>query len=86
MRNYCGVIVTDRVDFVDFKIIGIIRVILALVPGEEPPAAIGSFLVYGLSSLVDVVLAYGWMRSGQRMVYDLAGDLYGKLQRRSLRR
>jgi len=47
-------------------------------------AAIGSFLVYGLSSLVDVVLAYGWMRSGQRMVYDLAGDLYGKLQRRSL--
>src|SRR5712672_247610 len=37
-------------------------------------AAIGSFLVYGLTSLVDVVLAYGWMRSGQRMVYDLAGD------------
>src|SRR5882672_8808149 len=47
-------------------------------------AAIGSFLVYGLSSLVDVVSSYGWMRSGQRMVYDLAGDLYGKLQRRSL--
>src|SRR5258706_5024293 len=47
-------------------------------------AAIGSFLVYGLSSLVEVALSYGWMRSGQRMVYDLTADLYGKLQRRSL--
>jgi ATP-binding cassette subfamily B protein len=47
-------------------------------------AAIGSFLVYGLSSLVEVALSYGWMRSGQRMVYDLAADLYAKLQQRSL--
>jgi len=47
-------------------------------------AAVGSFLVYGLSSLVEVALSYGWMRSGQRMVYDLAADLYSKLQQRSL--
>jgi ABC-type multidrug transport system fused ATPase/permease subunit len=47
-------------------------------------AAIASFLAYGLTSLVDVALAYGWTRAGQRMVYDLAADLYDKLQARSL--
>src|SRR5882672_8712411 len=34
-------------------------------------AAVGSFLVYGLSSLVEVALSYGWMRAGQSMVYAL---------------
>ena len=47
-------------------------------------AATASFLAYGLTSLVDVAMTYGWMRAGQRMVYDLAGDLYDKLQARSL--
>src|SRR6185503_20534159 len=47
-------------------------------------AAMASFLAYGLTNLVDVAVAYGWTRTGQRMVYDLAGDLYDKLQARSL--
>lgn len=47
-------------------------------------AATGGFLAYVLTSLVDVAMTYGWMRSGQRMVYDLAADLYDKLQARSL--
>lgn len=47
-------------------------------------AATGSFLAYGLTSLVEVAMTYGWMRAGQRMVYDLAADLYDKLQIRSL--
>lgn len=47
-------------------------------------AATGSFLAYGLTSLVEVAMTYGWMRAGQRMVYDLAADLYDKLQARSL--
>ena len=29
-------------------------------------------------------MTYGWMRAGQRMVYDVAADLYDKLQARSL--
>ena len=47
-------------------------------------AAIACFLAYGLTSLVDVAMTYGWMRAGQRMVYDVAADLYDKLQARSL--
>ena len=47
-------------------------------------AATGSFLAYGLTSLVELAMTYGWMRAGQRMVYDLAADLYDKLQARSL--
>jgi ATP-binding cassette, subfamily B, bacterial len=47
-------------------------------------AAIACFLVYGLTSLVEVATTYGWMRAGQRMVYDVAADLYDKLQARSL--
>ena len=47
-------------------------------------AAIASFFAYGLTSLVEVAATYGWMRAGQRMVYDVAADLYDKLQARSL--
>jgi ATP-binding cassette subfamily B protein/subfamily B ATP-binding cassette protein MsbA len=47
-------------------------------------AAIGCFLAYGLTSLVESAMTYGWMRAGQRMVYDVAADLYDKLQARSL--
>jgi ATP-binding cassette, subfamily B, bacterial len=47
-------------------------------------AAIASFFAYGLTSLVEVATTYGWMRAGQRMVYDVAADLYDKLQARSL--
>src|SRR5262245_32145353 len=47
-------------------------------------AAVASFVAYGLTSLVDVAIAYGWTRAGQRLVYDVAADLYDKLQARSL--
>src|SRR5262249_31549560 len=47
-------------------------------------AAFGALLCYGVGSLVDAVLSYGWMKTGQRLVYDVAGDLYAKLQQRSL--
>jgi ATP-binding cassette subfamily B protein/subfamily B ATP-binding cassette protein MsbA len=47
-------------------------------------AALGTLILYGLSSVVDAVSSYGWMKAGQRLAYDLAGDLYQKLQRRSL--
>jgi len=45
-------------------------------------AGLGIFLV---SSLVDSLATYLWIRVGQRMVYDLAADLFARLQRQSLR-
>src|SRR5262245_56781139 len=47
-------------------------------------AAGGAFLAMGLNAVVEVANAYGWARAGQRMVYDLAADVYDKLQARSL--
>src|SRR6185436_7320616 len=37
-----------------------------------------------LNAALDAVLAWTWTRAGRRMVYDLAGDLFARLQRRSL--
>jgi len=47
-------------------------------------AACGTLLFYGLTSVVDAVSSYGWMKTGQRLTYDLAGDSYAKLQQQSL--
>ncbi|MDB5322516.1 MAG: ABC-type multidrug transport system, ATPase and permease component [Phycisphaerales bacterium] len=47
-------------------------------------AAVGSLIVYLLGSVADAGLAFGWTAAGQRMVYDLAGDLFARLQRLSL--
>src|SRR5258706_11533511 len=47
-------------------------------------AAVGSLIVYLLGSIADAGLAFGWTAAGQRMVYDLAGDLFARLQRLSL--
>ena len=47
-------------------------------------AAIASLIVFALSSLLNVALSLSWNVGGQRMVYDLAGDLFAKLQRLSL--
>lgn len=47
-------------------------------------ASLAAFLAYASASLVEMVLSYGWMKAGQKMVYDVAADLYGKLQQRSL--
>jgi len=40
--------------------------------------------IFAINSVVDVVLTFAWIRVGQRMVYDLAGDLFARIQRRSL--
>jgi len=40
--------------------------------------------VFAFNSAVDVALTTAWIRIGQRMVYDLAGDLFAHIQRRSL--
>lgn len=47
-------------------------------------AALGSLGIFLVSSLFEVFLALGWLRVGQRTVYDLARDLFAKIQRRSL--
>jgi len=40
--------------------------------------------VFAVGSALDVVLTTLWVKVGQAMVYDLAGDLFAKTQRRSL--
>ena len=39
---------------------------------------------FALGALFDVLLTYLWVRVGQAMVYDLARDLFARIQRRSL--
>ncbi|MDQ3815994.1 MAG: ABC transporter ATP-binding protein/permease [Armatimonadota bacterium] len=40
--------------------------------------------IFVLNGAVSVVLTWAWVRVGQRMVYDLADDLFARIQRRSL--
>jgi ATP-binding cassette, subfamily B, bacterial len=47
-------------------------------------AALASLALFALNSLLDVGLTWSWARAGQRMVFDLANDLFGRLQRLSL--
>src|SRR6266576_2854062 len=44
----------------------------------------GGLLLFGLSSAADAALAWIWTVAGRRMVYDVAEDLFARLQRRSL--
>ncbi|HEX8007675.1 MAG TPA: ABC transporter ATP-binding protein, partial [Trebonia sp.] len=46
--------------------------------------AAASLLIFTLESLVDIVLTMSWVRIAQRAVYDLAGRMFARLQRRSL--
>lgn len=45
---------------------------------------VGGLLLFALSSAADAVLAWVWTVTGRRMVYDVAEDLFSRLQRRSL--
>lgn len=45
---------------------------------------VASLLVFGLSSLLDSVQTYLWTGLGQRLALDLSGDLFARIQRRSL--
>lgn len=47
-------------------------------------AALSSLVVFALGSLLNMALSLTWNLGGQRMVYDLAGDLFARLQRLSL--
>src|SRR5207248_9546384 len=47
-------------------------------------AALGGLLLLAATSLLDAVVTWGWTYAGRRMVYDLAQDLFARLQRRSL--
>lgn len=45
---------------------------------------VSGLLIFVLNSVVDVVLTRSWTRVGRTMVYDLASDVFARIQRRSL--
>jgi len=47
-------------------------------------AALASLAIFALTSAVDASLAWTWVSAGERMVYDIAADLFHRLQRLSL--
>ncbi len=47
-------------------------------------AALASVLIFFLNSALDFGLSWAWTSAGQRMVYDLAADLFHRLQRLSV--
>ena len=47
-------------------------------------AAVASLAIFAVSNALEVALTYLWSGTGQRMVYDLAEDLFRKLLRLSL--
>lgn len=49
-----------------------------------PFIVLGGLLVFVSYSAVDAALAWIWTSNGRRMVYDVATDLFSRLQRRSL--
>jgi ATP-binding cassette, subfamily B, bacterial len=46
--------------------------------------AVATLAVFAINSSVDVVLSRAWILVGRAMVYDLAADMFARLQRRSL--
>src|SRR5207247_8381677 len=54
------------------------NVLLLWVAGAE-------LLFFALGSVLDVALTFLWIKVGQSMVFDLARDLFARVQRRSLR-
>jgi ATP-binding cassette subfamily B protein/subfamily B ATP-binding cassette protein MsbA len=67
-----------------------LRAVLAPLPGTDTRhgvlawAVIAGVVVFALNSVVDVTLTVGSVRVTQRMVYDLAADVFATVQRRSL--
>src|SRR6266404_3474801 len=45
---------------------------------------LGGLILFALNAGVDAGLTWAWTVAGRRMVYALAGDLFARLQRRSL--
>src|SRR6266403_2399443 len=46
--------------------------------------AFGGLVLFALNSALEIGLTWAWTMAGRRMVYDLAEDLFARLQRRSL--
>ena len=47
-------------------------------------ASIASLGLFALNSAIDIGISWYWSATGQRMVYDLAADIFNRLQRLSL--
>jgi ATP-binding cassette subfamily B protein/subfamily B ATP-binding cassette protein MsbA len=68
---------------------GIGAVLSALPGGTDKDALLGwvvagTIVIFALRVLTEATATWGWVRIGQRMVYDVAGDMFARLQRRSL--
>jgi ATP-binding cassette, subfamily B, bacterial len=64
--------------------------LFASLPGGSQPeglivyAALAGLVIFALNGGLEVVSAISWVKVGQRMVYELAFDMFAKLQRRSI--
>jgi ATP-binding cassette subfamily B protein/subfamily B ATP-binding cassette protein MsbA len=64
--------------------------VTSLLPGGDTPRgllswmALATLAIFAINSAANVVLSRAWVWVGQRMVYQLAGDLFTHTQRRSL--
>jgi ATP-binding cassette subfamily B protein len=69
---------------------GLIGSVTKLLPGTGSRqgllvwVVLAGLLIFAVNSALDVILTFAWIRVGQQMVYDLAQDLFARLQRRSL--
>ncbi|HEX9989334.1 MAG TPA: ABC transporter ATP-binding protein [Chloroflexia bacterium] len=69
---------------------GILQGVLDLLPGAGSPGGLlawvvlAGLVVFVANSAFEVALTFAWIKVGQRMVYNLAGDLFAHIQRRSL--
>lgn len=64
--------------------------LIAVLPGAGSTHGLLAWVVaagllfFVFNSLLDLILTFGWINTGQRMVYDLARDLFAVIQRRSM--
>ena len=69
---------------------GGLKRLIDVLPWADTPSGLLAWVVaaglaiFAVNSAVEVVLAMKWTRVGRRMVYDLAGDMFARAQRRSL--
>jgi ATP-binding cassette subfamily B protein/subfamily B ATP-binding cassette protein MsbA len=70
---------------------GVLHGVLARVPWVNTPdgllawAVLAGLGIYLVNTAAEFALSLQWTRVGRRMVYQLAGDLFARIQRRSLR-
>jgi ATP-binding cassette, subfamily B, bacterial len=75
----------------DVPLRGVLGAVLERLPFAATPTglltwvALAGILIFAVNSAFEVVLSLRWTRVGRRMVYQLARDLFARVQRRSLR-